>query len=351
MRALGEAFTTRPVLALALAARAALAAVLAWVIVAPFDGVADQYAYYAPFGAVVVVSTTVMGSLRTSAEVFLALTVGASLGLVVQALSLPSPLAVGLVVGIGTLLSPLRWLGAMGSWAPISALFVLILGAGQPENFVAGYLGLTSLGAMVGTAVNLLMPPLHFVATERAQESLREALVTQLDVLAERLDEQSPADDATVLETPERLRRRGLAVEDLAAQALGGPRVNWRLLRRQERANRVQERGSALAALALAVGGIVDTLDRQAGPHEVRAPWRSPLGEPTARALRATAEVLRAVDQPEGRQRYDEARDLVDALARAVPAVPAAELEDRFAAGSLVLGLRRTLDAVEPTAG
>lgn len=343
----GQLLTTSPQLALALAARSAVAAVLAWSIVAPFGGLADEYAYYAPFGAVVVVSTTVLGSLRTSIGVVLALAIGGVLGLTVHALELPGPIGVGVAVGVGTLLAPLRWLGAMGSWAPIAALFVLILGATDPERFLAAYLGLTTLGAVVGAGVNLAFPPLHVVATERAQESLREALVERLQALAHELDESSVPDRHWLRETPEHLRRHGHDVEDLIGRALGGPPVNWRLSRWHERAGELQRRGRALASLALDVGGVAEILGRQAEPEEPRPPWRSELGAPTSAALRSAAEALRAVDLPDLSARVAVARVEVDALARAIVASQEAGSDDQFAAGSLVLGLRRTLDTIE----
>lgn len=346
-----QLMTTPPQLALALAARSGVAAVLAWSIVAPFGGLADEYAYYAPFGAVVVVSTTVLGSLRTTIGVVLALAIGGVLGLTVQALELPGPVGVGVAVGIGTLLAPLRWLGAMGSWAPIAALFVLILGATNPEQFLTAYLGLTTLGAVVGTGVNLAFPPLHVVATERAQESLRETLVDQLQALARELDESSMPDSRRLLETPLDLRRHSHDVEDLVGQALGGPPVNWRLARWHDRASSLQAHGRALAALALVVGGLADILGRQAAAAEPRPPWRSQLGAPTASAMRATAEALRAVNSPELAQRVVEARDEVDQLARAIATSQDAGSDDQFAAGSLVLGLRRILDAIEVDQG
>lgn len=345
---LGRAFDTSPALAVALAARAALAAVLAWLIVIPFGGVADEYAYYAPFGAVVAVSTTVMGSLRTSVGVFLALGIGGGLGVLVQLLGLPSPLAVGLVVGIGTLVAPLRWLGAMGSWAPVSALFVLILGAGHPEQFMMGYLGLTTLGALVGAGVNLVFPPLHVVETERAQDALRTALVEHLDGLADALEQDALPDRDWLHDSPGALRRHGHAVEELVAQTLGGPPVNWRLLRWQHRAGRLEERGRALATLALLVGELADTLARQVGRDAVGAPWGSRLDAPTARALRATAAALGADDEEEAAELLSAACAATGELAAAVRAPEHVGSDDLFAAASLVMGLRRALDTISP---
>lgn len=87
----------------AMGVRAAVAAVLAWTVGAALGGIADDYLYYAPFGAVVAVSTTVLSSVRTSAEIFLAIALGAVVGIGVEWLGLPSAAGVGAVVLIGTL--------------------------------------------------------------------------------------------------------------------------------------------------------------------------------------------------------------------------------------------------------
>jgi len=85
----------------AMGVRAAVAAVLAWTVGAALGGIADDYLYYAPFGAVVAVSTTVLSSVRTSAEIFLAIALGAVVGIGVEWLGLPSAVGVGAVVLIG----------------------------------------------------------------------------------------------------------------------------------------------------------------------------------------------------------------------------------------------------------
>ena len=36
----------------------------------------------------------------------------------------------------------------MGSWVPVSALFILILGERDPSSYVLAYLGLTTIGVL-----------------------------------------------------------------------------------------------------------------------------------------------------------------------------------------------------------
>src|SRR5690606_17553276 len=74
--------------------------------------------------------------------------------------------------------------GAMGSWVPISALFILIVGRTDTDGYVLAYLGLTAIGGAVGVLVNVVAPPLPLVATRRVQESLRDVIADQMEGLA-----------------------------------------------------------------------------------------------------------------------------------------------------------------------
>lgn len=338
-----------PGLAVALAVRAALAAVLAWTLVLPFGGLADDYPYYAPLGAVVAVASTVVRSLRTSLEVFLALAIGALLAVSVHALGLPSPLAVGLVVGLGTLVSAHPWLGTMGSWAPVSALFVLILGGDHPHDFVLGYLGFTTLGAVVGSAVNLAFPPLLLSDTRHAQDLLRDDLVHHLRRLGDALEEGQPPPTDRLTAAHDELRHRSRMIEDSLAQAVEGPPVNWRVRRWRGSAEQLREQGRALVALGLLVTEMSDMLARQAARGTAQAPWGSTLTVPTAAVLRAVADLLSSVQgATAGTEEVGRACRAADDLDEAARSLSGLDSEDLFTAGALVLGVRRTLDTVTP---
>ena len=337
-----------PVSNLALATRVAVAAVLAWTLVLPFGGLADEYPYYAPLGAVVAVSTTVMSSLRTSLEVFLALVAGAALAVGVHALDLPSPVAVGLVVGVGSMVAGLPWLRTMGSWTPIAGLFVLILGGEHPSEFVLGYLGFTMLGALVGSVVNLAFPPLLLTQTRQAQESLRDYLVEHLSQLAHAMDHAVLPEHGRLAVAHDALRSRSRKTEDVVAQALEGPPVNWRVHRWRTEARRLRDQGRALVALSLVVTEMSDTLANQVPRESARAPWRNVLAAPTAELLRAVADVLASVEGSTARpETLEGARDAAHRLDRAARSEPAMESADLFTAGALVVGVRRMLDTLD----
>lgn len=337
---------------LPLAVRAALAAVVAWLVVVPFGGIADDYPYYAPFGAVVAVSATVAGSLRTALQTVVALVVGALLGLACGALlqlpSVPVVVGVGLIVLLGTLLGAVPWFGLMGSWVPISALFILILGGDSPWHFGSGYLVLTTVGALTGGLVTLALPPLRLAEAAHAQDRLRVALVAQLESLAEglRSDPLPSSDDwGTRREDMESDADR---VRSLLGGATEGPRINWRVRRWQHRADLLSAQGRALAALAVQIGDLADLVATLEHSGREVAALGSPLRGHTADALRGTARALDSVDGGTATSAAlaDGLRS-VDGFAAAVRDQRERTDDDMFAAGALVTALRRALFSVE----
>lgn len=334
---------------LPLAFRAAFAAVASWLVVMPLGGVADDYPYYAPLGAVVAVSTTVVSSIRASVQTFLALGCGTCIGIGLQILDLPTPAAIGIAVGAGTVIGSWRRLGSVASWVPVSALFILVLGQGNPWHFVLGYLGLTTLGAVVGALVSIAVPPLQLAQTLRAQEQLRAAVVAQLEELATGIESEP-------LPTREEWEGRRLSMEprvrqvqELVRRTDDAPRVNWRVRRWQDRAHRAGARGKALTNLAFQVCDLTAFLAarERGGPGEVPL---GPLLQPAAaKALRATATSLRAVDGP-----YSPPDELgagwraLDELADAVRREQSVTGHGLFAAGALVTSIERALQSVTP---
>ena len=326
----------------ALAIRSALAAMAAWLVVVPLGGVADEYPYYAPLGAVVAVTSAVDVSLRTSVQTFVALVLGATLGTTALLVDLPRPVAIGLVVAVGTLLGANRWMGTMGSWIPISGLFVLVLGEGDPAHFVLGYLGLTTLGVLVGAATNVLLPPLHLVRTRQAQDALRAALADQLDTLADVLGADAlPSAQDWESRRPS-MRARSSEMEELLALATGGPPVNWRVLRGRHESQLLRDRGRALASLALQVDELTDVLSARERDDREELALPVSVRPAAAEALRATAAALRGVVD-ERDERWDAAWAAERALAAEVRQCRDRTGDDLFAAGGLVSSIERTL--------
>src|SRR5919106_1454172 len=105
-----------------LAAKAALAAGLAFLIAPWMPGSAAEYPYYAPLGALVVMYENVAGSMRQGLQTLVGLGLGIGLAFMLVSLGEPSPLTVAVVMGLGILLAGLPRLGAGRDWIPTAAL-------------------------------------------------------------------------------------------------------------------------------------------------------------------------------------------------------------------------------------
>lgn len=331
------------------ALKVAVAAALAWLLVVPFAGVADDYPYYAPLGAVVVVAGTVASSLRATMSTVAAIAIGAIPAIAALALPGPEVWALGLVVFVGAWLAGWEVLGPSASWIPISGLFILVIGASDPWRFAGAYLGLVAVGALVGLVVNTAWPPLPLSAAQSSLDRLRETLAEQLLHLSEGLV-------ADTLPALTEWRERQLAVDRRAGQmeatlveAREAQRVNWRAPRWRETAQTQYEQARALKSLSFFVQDIYDLIARHehADLDEVAlGPHLRPLA---ARAIETTAGALTATTD-DGPARWQAAHDATNALAREIMARRADGPEEYFAAGAVVSTLRRALDALDPVA-
>ena len=321
----------------------------AWLVVLPFGGVADDYPYYAPLGAVAAVSMSVTSTIRVSLQAFLAMGIGAVLGAGAHLLPLPAVLALGAVVALGTLVTAWVPLGAMASWVPVSAIFVLIVGGDDPQRFLLAYLGLITIGALVGVAVNAAVPPLSLASAGRAQDSLRAALVDQLTDLARILEQE-------VLPTSEQwqhhrwsLETRAGEMQEVMARTSEGRWVNWRVRRWREMADRQRRHARALTSLAFLVEDLAELLADGESADRGSWCWGRPCG-------RRQPERCRPPGPPwtpsrarwPGRLELRRAQQATDDLAAAIRSVRRRTDEDEFAAGALLTGIRRTLGSVDP---
>jgi uncharacterized membrane protein YgaE (UPF0421/DUF939 family) len=342
---LGDAIGRHPRLPLAF--KCAVAAALAWLLVLPLGGVADEFPYYAPLGAVVAVGTTVASSLRASVQGVLALLLGAALSIGVGLLPLPEVVAIASVVGFGTVLAGWTYLGDMSSWVPISGLFILTIGRTDPGDYAFAYVALTGLGAAVGVLVNAAVPPLPLTATSATQRALLDTLAGQLDDLADGLLQER-------LLTPQEWEKRTWAIEShnermrhMVGEAAEARRGNWRARRWRETADRQYVLARALEQLSFMVENITGLVMEQEHAERRVVVLGSTLRPPTASALQAMAEVLRSVHgaaaEPQSLRRAD---DAVQALAAAVRDLRFRTEDDLFAAGTIVTAVRRGISAL-----
>lgn len=346
-----------------LAIKGALGATLAWfagnLAPEPFSA----YPYYAPLGAVLATTSTVVRSVRESLQTVAAVLVGAVIARAVDALPLPGPLEITLVVGLALLCMGWRILGEMGSWAGTSAILVLILGSGGGLGYIGSYAGLIVVGAAIGIGINLLLPPLPLTPSEIALERLREGLAEQTAALANWLEHDGLLDPD---EWERRRRQLSPTIETArtaVAQMHEAARVNRRARRSAYRdwAASQTRRSGALGTAAEVVDEIMRLLvewerggrDDLALGHRLRPVF--------ATTLRAFATALRAAETRDAQsssepgvaaqEAADAVRRLDDALAELrtqVRQTRRSSEQDHFVAGALVLDLARGAEALRP---
>ena len=165
---------------LELAAKAALAAGIAWAVAPFMPGPAAEHPYYAPLGALVSMYPTVAGSLRNGLQSLLGLALGIGVAVAVGSFAGTSALSVAAVIGIGILVGGLPGKPTASDWVPLAGLFVLVIGGRSPDDFSFAYMLQMAVGVAIGLAVNwLILPPLRFrgiaAASSRHVDSLPRA--------------------------------------------------------------------------------------------------------------------------------------------------------------------------------
>lgn len=324
-----------------LALRAATAAGLAWLAVVPLPGVADRYPYYAPFGAVIAVSASVVASVRGSVQALVSILIGSGVAMAVMVLTMPRVLGLVLAVGLGTMMGAWHRLGPQGSWVPISAIFVMVIGQAHPEGFALAYLGLTGLGAGIGVLVNLVLPMSPITSAFHSSARVRAAIASETAALARSL-EKPPDDDYQGW--AERRRRFASLVEDVRREireVIEARRGNWRTFHTGGDAQRHLDYARLLEQAALGVQQLVAAL----GPADPSAPYAPALSDRTRRnvgiALRSLSGVLD--DTSDGETALREADQAVAALTAELCNEHRIDGESGLAAGAIASTFRQTV--------
>jgi uncharacterized membrane protein YgaE (UPF0421/DUF939 family) len=334
---------------LTLSVKAAVAAALAWSLVQPLGGVADDYPYYAPLGAVLAVTTTVAGSIRGSLQSIASILVGAALAVLAQVVDAPMVLGLAFVVAVGTVLGGWGRLGSYGAWVPISGLFVLIIGREDLLGFALAYPGLTSMGAVVGIVVNTVFPPLALTPMATSIDRLRTMLTDQLDDLAEGLLRETAPSSDDWKERQWAVRPTAQEVQRVVGQAAEDRRANWRERRWSRTAERRYQQARALQHVAFLIEDITAlVVDQERSDRERVALGRAVRPE-AAHALQELADVLRSVDGEAASidvlRRADAA---VTKLVHSIREERQRSESDMFAAGTIVTGVRRAMASLVP---
>ncbi len=265
--------------------KAALASALAWLAVQPMWGVADDYPYYAPLGAVIAVTSTVAGSVRESLQGLAAILTGATLALVVMQTELPVVADIAVVVAIGTAISGLAPLRSKASWIPVTGLFVLIIGRGDAVDYVIAYLGLTSLGAAIGIVLNVAFPPLALKPMSNSVTRLRGVLADQLDELADGMSRDTPLTAEEWEQRKHEIRPTLEEMQQIVGHTTDGRRANWRARRWSDHAEQRYQQARALQQVAFLIEDITALVVDQERAEREAVALGSELRPYAARAL------------------------------------------------------------------
>jgi hypothetical protein len=336
---------------LQLAAKAALAAGLAFLIAPHMPGSASHYAYYAPLGALVAMYHNVAGSVRQGVQALAGLAVGIGLAVVLVNVAYPSPLTVAIFMGIGVLLGGLPGLGSGSDWIPTAALLVLLVGGSNAEDFSFGYLVQMGAGVAVGIAVNFLVfPPLHLKAAAASLDDLRLALGRQMTDMGAALTEVWPPEHEDWSRRSDELASATRSVRDLVKEADASRRANPRRKLHPRDMDLDYRNLRQLERVSFHVQDMTDVLSDVIWESDVQ--YTVPLADniPLADAITATGELLcsfSSEDPEQQAERFAAAKSAVEACMASTAAreldrgaVPASE--------SILLSLHRILRSVRP---
>ena len=340
---------------LLLVVKTALAVGLAWLIAPHMPGVVDQYPYYAPLGALVSMYPTLMGSLRSGLQTVLGLAAGIGLATLVVMTVGPSWWTIPVIVGVGVLLSGTGWFGSGREYVPMAALFVLIIGGQDADDYSIGYLVQTAVGVAIGLVVNVVIAPAPLTARAvQRVEAFREQLAAHLHDIADAVSAQWPperaqwASDADSLADTTRELRGVLADADDSRR--GNPRA---IFGRAAQPDGVHAALDALDAVAYHIRDMSDAVADTIWDRPAALDLDPALPEPLTAACHAVADALAlgGVETPEAHRARGQAARAVRQLLETVDQ-RTVELRRSMGPGVLTaMHLRRILILVTPRPG
>jgi uncharacterized membrane protein YccC len=344
------AFTLQRLL---LAAKAALAAGLAFAIAPLMPGPAAEYPYYAPLGALVSMYHNVAGSVRQGFQALVGLAIGIGLAFALVSISDPSPVSVAVFMGLGILLGGLPRIGSGSDWIPTAALLVLLVGGSNPDDFSFGYLIQMGAGVAVGIAVNfLIFPPLRFSAAADSLGELRLALGKQLTDMGAALTEKWPPEHEDWSRRSDELSEAARTVRHLVQEADASRRANPRRRLHPRDVDLDYRNLRDLERVTFHIQDMTEVLSDVIWSEDV--PYTVPFQDsaPLAAALNAAGELLASFhgeDTAEQKRLYAAAESAVEAC---MAATSQRDQEDAAvtASESILLSLHRILRAVRPAA-
>jgi hypothetical protein len=244
---------------------------------------------------------TLMGSLRASLQTILGLGLGIGLAWVVIQSPLPGSASVPIAVGFGVLLGGLRGLGAGRDYVPIAALFVLVVGGVQADEFSLGYLVQMGVGMVIGILVNLLVvPPLKLRESASEIIGLRQSIAETLDGMANALVESRPSERSDWFDQVRSLEDSIRAAEPVLEEARESRRLNPRARRHEYDLQEDYDDLRALEALGRHTRDLGETVSAAIWSDPVPVGVPDALRQPLSTALLRMAELVTAWDEKVG---------------------------------------------------
>jgi uncharacterized membrane protein YgaE (UPF0421/DUF939 family) len=330
---------------LLLAGKTAVAVGLAWTIAPHMPGVTQEYPYYAPLGVLVSMYPTLMGSLRSALQTLLGLATGIALAALAAFTVGPNWWTIPLVVGVGVLLSGTGWFGAGREYVPIAALFVLIIGGANAEDYSLGYLTQMGVGAVIGLLVNLVIAPapLTSYAAERV-DAFRDQLAEHLHDIGDAVSESWPPEHEQWARDAASLADTTRSLQGVLAEAEESRRGNPRAWRRPGTAEARADL-DALERVAHHIRDIADVLADTIWERPAALPLDPALPGVLTAACHAVADAVAQRD-PDARSAHLARERAAREVRLLIEAVDDRTLESRSSLGPGVLAamhLRRIL--------
>ncbi|GAA1340285.1 hypothetical protein GCM10009611_10060 [Arthrobacter roseus] len=329
---------------LLLALKSALAGALAWWVALLMPGVAAEFPYYAPIGAMAAMYTTVGGSIKQGMETLVGLGFGILVAFLVTQVAAPNMWTVALVVGIGVLVAGLPRMGAGKDLIPTAALIVMLLGDQDPNGFSLGYFIQMLVGVAVGLLVNsTLFPPLHLNGAVNGLAELRSTLSLQLDDMSAAILESWPPEHQEWSKRGDGLSQLSRKVHDAVALAEVSQKGNFRRKINRRDVNADVDLLKALERTTFHVQDVTEILASAIWDSPDETPVSQSTADPLSNAFAACSTAISEWD-PES-ESYRVAEDAVHELQRALNTT-ARKDEAIQTTASLAVSLRRMLWAI-----
>jgi uncharacterized membrane protein YccC len=228
-------------------AKTALAGVLAWVVATDVLGL--EQAFLAPWAAVLVVHATVFRTVSRAGQQVAATFLGVLIAWASGAAFGIGPLGMGVMLAVSFLVGRLPWLGEESTTIATTGIVVLATNAITQENLLAGRLLDTTVGVVVGLAVNFVVwPPLRDRAAWTHAHQLPHELAGVLSEMAAGLGPELESSD--VEGWIRRCRELDVRIDEA-----------WGLLRQAQESSRLNPRRSRPADLD-AIGTALHLLEQ-----------------------------------------------------------------------------------------